>query len=99
MRLLLPLLLSLLCACSGDTVPDATVGSGALIRLSDADSRGLDPQIVSDIASVRIASDLFEGLTRFNADGLAEAGLAAKWDISADGKAMDVYAARRAKIL
>jgi oligopeptide transport system substrate-binding protein len=87
MRLLLPLLLSLLCACSSDTPPDAPAGSGTLIRLSDADSRGLDPQIVSDIASVRIASDLFEGLTRFNADGLAEAGLAAKWDISADGKA------------
>jgi oligopeptide transport system substrate-binding protein len=86
MRLLLPLLLTLLCACSSGAQPDGAVGADTLIRLSDSDARGLDPQIVSDLASIRIAADMFEGLTRFNADGLAEPGLAASWAIGADGK-------------
>ena len=87
MRLfLLPLLLSLLCACSSGAQPEGVAGAGTLIRLADADSRGLDPQIVSDLVSIRIAADMFEGLTRFDADGRAEAGLAESWTIGADGK-------------
>ncbi len=86
MRLLSSLLLFMLCACSGNAQPDAIAGKDTLIRLADSDARGLDPQMVSDLASIRIAADMFEGLTRFNADGKAEAGLAADWVISADGK-------------
>jgi oligopeptide transport system substrate-binding protein len=86
MRLLLPLLLSLLCACSSGVQLDRATGADTLIRLADADARGLDPQIVSDLVSIRIAADMFEGLTRFDADGRAEPGLAESWTISADGK-------------
>ena len=86
MRLLLPLLLSLLCACSSGAQPDAVVSADTLIRLSDSDARGLDPQMVSDLASIRISADMFEGLTRFDADGKAEPALADIWTISADGK-------------
>jgi oligopeptide transport system substrate-binding protein len=87
MRLLLPLLLLLLSACSVDAEPKRTAPADTLIRLTDSDARGLDPQMVSDLASTRIAADQFEGLTRFDAAGKAEAGLAESWTISADGKA------------
>jgi oligopeptide transport system substrate-binding protein len=59
----------------------------AIIRLTEADSRGLDPQMVSDLASTRIAADQFEGLARFNAKGEAGAGLAQDWVIEDGGKA------------
>jgi oligopeptide transport system substrate-binding protein len=84
MRWLLPILALVLNACGGSGIqrrddPDA------IIRLTEADARGLDPQMVSDLASTRIAADLFEGLTRFDAQGKPEAGMAESWTTSADG--------------
>ena len=84
MRFLAGLLFFLLAACGG-AAPQGSTDGKSIVRLADADARGLDPHIISDIASVRIASDQFEGLTRFDIDGEAEAGLAENWDISADG--------------
>lgn len=86
MRWLAPLLALFLFACSASTSRDSGE-KDTIIRLMEADSRGLDPQLVSDLASTRIAADLFEGLTRFNAAGIAEAGLAQDWQTSADGRA------------
>jgi oligopeptide transport system substrate-binding protein len=86
MRFVFPLLLLLLTACGQKGDAKRAVDADTLIRLSDSDSRGLDPQMVSDLASIRIAADLFEGLTRFNAEGKPEAGLAESWSVSPDGK-------------
>ncbi len=86
MRFILCLFL-FVAACSRDTqsVVSQSVDSNQIIRLSDSEATGLDPQIVSDLSSLRIAMDQFEGLVRFDARGQPTSGLAQSWRVSKDG--------------
>lgn len=81
-------LFSLLLALTGcENSPDSSVlpGPDQIVRLSDSEIKGLDPQTISDLSSLRVAADQFEGLTRLNARGIAEPGMADSWTVSADG--------------
>lgn len=83
MRLLIAALLLLMgCAGNGGSADRAR---DVLVRLADDEVKSLDPQNISDLASLRVAADQFEGLTRINGRGLAEAGLARSWTESSDG--------------
>jgi oligopeptide transport system substrate-binding protein len=55
-----------------------------LIRLTlDLEPPNIDPQIGTDLASIRIGGHILEGLTRVY-DGKVQPGIAEKWDISPD---------------
>ncbi|WP_339826891.1 peptide ABC transporter substrate-binding protein [uncultured Parasphingorhabdus sp.] len=75
----------MLLSCASEPAIDTIPGPTQIVRLSDSEIKGLDPQKVSDLSSLRVAADQFEGLTRLDAKGNAEPGLASEWQISPDG--------------
>jgi oligopeptide transport system substrate-binding protein len=80
-------LMLVLVACNPVNAPQGRTAAhkAVLIRIADDEVKSLDPQTISDIASLRVAMDQFDGLTRMNAAGQAEDGLATQADVSADG--------------
>ena len=78
--LLRALLISLILAGCGELRERAD-----LVFIQSAEPDTIDPTLVSDQASIRIASSLFEGLCRLNEEGKPEPGMAERWDVSPDG--------------
>lgn len=78
------IILFILAGCR-EAPQNAAHDKDVITRLSDSEISGLDPQKVSDLSSLRIAMDQFEGLVRFDAGGKPIAGLAQSWSVSEDG--------------
>lgn len=83
--LTLAVLALLTLASCGGTPRQQQQAANRLVRLSDDEVKSLDPQKASDLTSLRIAADQFEGLTRYRADGTIEPGLAASWTYDRTG--------------
>lgn len=86
MRYFILLCMMLLISCDGDPAVNIAPGPQQIVRLADSEIKGLDPQKVSDLSSLRVAADQYEGLTRLDASGEAEPGLAKDWRIAPDGR-------------
>ena len=67
-----------------------TVGVGAAVPT-------LDPGVLSDVSSMRVVNDLYEGLVMLNQKDEIIPGVAKSWDISADGKTYTFHLRHDAK--
>jgi oligopeptide transport system substrate-binding protein len=94
-----PLAAVLIAACGDerqgpDHLPPVSsihVGTGlaadqTLRRALDAMPRSLDPSLLTDVDAQKVTDDLFEGLTALGLDGRTVPGVAASWEVSADGR-------------
>src|SRR5947208_1996293 len=71
-------------ACrGGDSAPQRS----SLVDSRDTyDPRSLDPALSTDVPTGRAVGYVFDGLTRFTPDARVVPALAARWDVSPDGK-------------
>jgi oligopeptide transport system substrate-binding protein len=89
--LLTPLLaVAALCGCShshtGHPAGAAARGSAVLLRGLGAEPDSLDPQKARADEAQRVLRDMCEGLTTLDRSGGVAPGIAASWQVSADGR-------------
>jgi len=70
-----------LCSCARSSIPPDTVR----LRLSGSPTT-LDPALIVDVTSGRIAAKLFNGLVKLDEMGKIVPDLATDWDVSQDGR-------------
>jgi len=68
-----------------------------IIFVNGSEPQTLDPARISGQLEGRLASSLFEGLTRRNAQGQVVPGVAESWEISADGKSYTFHLRQNAQ--
>lgn len=83
-RALLALLLLVTTGCRAAPSAEA-LPKDMIVRVSEDEVKSLDPQAASDLATLRVAADQFEGLTRYRGDGTIEPGLASSWSVDGSG--------------
>lgn len=66
-------------------LPSPTQAGGIWRRGEAMEPGSLDPHKASTLTEARVLDELYEGLTVYDADGRLQPGVAARWDISADG--------------
>ena len=65
--------------------PSPALAAGTWIRGETADPGSLDPHKTSTSVEAHILDELYEGLTVYDGHGQLRPGVAARWDVSADG--------------
>jgi oligopeptide transport system substrate-binding protein len=102
-RALVILLLALvtLCGCSrartGGSAGGAAHGQAILLRGLGAEPDSLDPQKARADEAQRVLRDICEGLTTLDRSGGVAPGIAARWEVSSDGKTYTFHLRHDAK--
>jgi len=68
-----------------DSGSSETASSKELNLVITSEPPSLHPQLATDSTSSAVLINVFEGLTRLDADGQPQAAMAEKWDVSEDG--------------
>lgn len=70
----------------------ATMVAGDILRRGNGGEPGsLDPALAEDVHAFNVLVDLYEGLVSEAADGSVQPGVAARWEIDADGRHYTFY--------
>lgn len=82
--LVAPLAACLWAGCrGGDAAPNRR---GFVDSRDEYDPRTLDPALATDVPTGRAVAYVFDGLTRFTPDARVQPALAARWEVSPDGR-------------
>ncbi|MFN8770336.1 MAG: ABC transporter substrate-binding protein [Neisseriaceae bacterium] len=79
------------CFKNNDNQQTKTLDKNTLFVDIGAEIPDLDPQLIQDMTSTRVANDLFEGLVTFDQANKVIPGLAESWNVIKDGKTYTFY--------